>query len=254
MVVDSHIHCGVQNVSQPLEIIRPLLNGADIGAACLFAPVEDIYDRTDRNFHDSPDWKKTRQRAHDYLLDLSSKDSHLHPYFFVWNDFDIDALDQRFQGIKWHHHAGEPPYRYDDPKCLDMIEVICRRKLPVVLEETYDRTTWFIDRIAGRTSIIIPHLGLLNGGFDTLMAAGVWDNPTVFADTALAGPYEIYGFLNRYGAERLIFGSDFPFGMPGPQLNQLLNMGLSENERDHICSQNILRLLKMASSNSASRT
>jgi hypothetical protein len=39
-IIDSHIHCGVQNVSQPYEVIRPLLEAAGIAGACLFAPAD----------------------------------------------------------------------------------------------------------------------------------------------------------------------------------------------------------------------
>jgi hypothetical protein len=246
-VIDSHIHCGIQNVSQPFEIIKPLLDKAGISGSCLFAPVEDIYDRYDRSFYDTPEWKICRNRAHEYLLELVSEDRNIYPYFFVWNDFDLEALGNRFSGIKWHHHAGEPPYRYDDPKCAEMIDAICNRKLPIVLEETFDRTFKFIDQVAGRTPVIIPHLGLLNGGFESLLEAGIWDNPDVFADTALAGPYEISSFLDRHGADRLIFGSDFPFGLPGPQLKQIQQMGVAAGDLEKICSKNILKLIKTAS-------
>ena len=126
-----------------------------------------------------------------------------------------------------------------------MIDAICAGKLPIVLEETFDRTVKFIEQVAGRTPVIIPHLGLLNGGFDALSDAKIWENDTVYGDTALAGPYEISSFLERYGADRLIFGSDYPFGMPGHQLNQLIGMGIGQNDLEKICSRNILKLLKV---------
>ena len=51
-IIDSHIHCGTQNVDLPFEVISPLLREAGIGGACLFAPVEDVYDRYDPRFRD----------------------------------------------------------------------------------------------------------------------------------------------------------------------------------------------------------
>jgi hypothetical protein len=236
-IIDSHIHCGVQNVQQPYGRIAPLLEAAGITAACLFAPVEDIYYRYDRRFDDN------RQRAHDYLLDVAETNAGIYPYYFVWNDFCIADLNQPFRGIKWHHHAGEPPYRYDDPRCTAMIDAICRRRLPVVLEETFERTLWFIERVAGRTPVIIPHLGLLNGGFGRLLAAGVWELDSVYADTALAGAHEVAMFLKRYGSRRLLFGSDFPFGHPADELATVKQCGLDEAALRDICGQNIARLI-----------
>lgn len=85
-------------------------------------------------------------------------------YFFIWNDFAVDQLKPQHRGIKWHRHSDEPVYHYDDPKCLKAIDEIRRRKMPVVLEEENKNTIRFIKEIAVGVRVIIPHLGLLNGG------------------------------------------------------------------------------------------
>lgn len=242
-VVDSHIHCGVQNVHQPYSQIEPLLKQAGIASSCLFAPVEDIYYRYTRHFDDNAAWRTCRRQAHDYLLDLAERRTEIYPYYFVWNDFLVEELEKPFAGIKWHHHAGEPPYHYSDPRCTAMIDAICSKKLPIVLEETFDHTLKFVARVAGRTPVIVPHLGMLNGGFHRLLEAGVWDDTDVWADTALAGGEEIGIFLEKYGPDRLIFGSDYPFGMPGSQLQRLKNMGINRPDLEKICSANILGII-----------
>jgi hypothetical protein len=245
-IIDSHIHCGVQNVRQPFDEIRPLLERAGINSACLFAPVEDIYYRYSNRFDDNRQWRRCRERAHVYLLNLAAEQDGIYPYYFVWNDFNTEDLKKPFAGIKWHHHAGEPPYRYEDRRCAEMIEAICREKMPIVLEETFERTLWFVEQVCGRAPVIIPHLGLLNGGFGRLLDSGVWEDESVYADTALAGPAEIGIFLDRYGPRRLLFGSDYPFGMPGSQLQQLKTMGIAENDLQMICGDNIRRILRKA--------
>ncbi|MCP4689929.1 MAG: amidohydrolase family protein [Desulfobacterales bacterium] len=242
-VIDSHIHCGVQNVSQPISRITPLLDAAGIREACLFAPVEDIYYRYTSDFDDNEEWRSHRRKAHEYLLALASEQEGIFPYYFVWNDFLVEDLEKGFRGIKWHHHAGEPPYRYEDPRCARMIDAICARGLPIVFEETLQTTLMFLERVAGRTPVIIPHLGLLNGGYDALAAAGVWEEKNIFADTALAGNREITDYLERRGAHRLIFGSDWPFGDPGAQLMGLKSLGAPRDDLEKICAGNILGLL-----------
>jgi len=246
-IVDSHIHCGVQNVHQPFENILPLLQNAGVDEACLFAPVEDIYDRIDPQFDDDEPWMDCRRRAHDYLLALGRQYPGIHPYYFVWNDFTVEDLEQPFAGIKWHHHAGEPSYRYRDPACTEMIDAICERKLPIVLEETFDRTWKFVAQVAERTAVIIPHLGMLNGGFERLLESGIWESDRVYADTALAGRWEITEFLERYGASRLIFGSDYPFGTPAPQLRLLQSLGMEAADLSSVCAENIAGLLAQGS-------
>lgn len=242
-IIDSHIHCGVQNVRQPFESIAPLLDGAGIQGACLFAPVEDIYYRYSAHFDDDESWRRCRQQAHEYLLSVADAHPGVFVYYFVWNDFVTEDLDRGFSGIKWHHHAGEPSYHYGESRCDAMIDAICERRLPVVLEETFETTQDFLGRIDGRTVVIIPHLGMLNGGFERLLAAGVWESPNVYADTALAGRREMGVFVERYGPERLLFGSDYPFGEPADELQRLQSVGFSDDELEKICSGNIGKLI-----------
>jgi len=83
---------------------------------------------------------------------------------------------------------------------------------------------------------------MLNGGFQALLRAGVWDDGTVYADTALASSGEMAQFLERYGSERLLFGSDFPFGNPRHELLKVRNLGLCEEDFENVVSRNVIRL------------
>ena len=91
-IIDSHMHCGIQNVDQPIELIRTYLDKGGIQGACLYAPVEDIYDRHDYNFEDTPSWMACRQRANDYLLELQQTSEDIYAYYFFWNDFKKEEL------------------------------------------------------------------------------------------------------------------------------------------------------------------
>jgi len=242
-IIDSHIHCGIQNVDQPLETIRAYLDRGGIDGACLYAPVEDIYDRYSFHFEDTTAWMACRQMANDYLLDIQERLNDYFAYYFVWNDFKKDELKKGYRGIKWHRHEYEPVYHYDDPRCEEFLQEVYRLKLPIVLEESYENTRYFIDRIDGRTPIIIPHLGGLNGGFSNLFDAGVWDGDTIYADTALASTREMERFIHRYGVKRLLFGSDFPFGFPANELLKVKSLGLNTDDYERVVSRNIMELI-----------
>ena len=97
----------------------------------------------------------------------------------------------------------------------------------------------------GRTPIIIPHMGGLNGGFTAIFRSGIWDDETIYADTALASGREISAFLDKYGSDRLLFGSDFPFGTPGNELQEVIRLNLGKQDFENIVCHNILRLLKI---------
>lgn len=238
------MHCGIQNVNLPFEIIKQYLDSAGIQGACLFAPVEDIYDRYTYDFEDNSVWMTCRQRANNYLLDLQQTQENIFSYYFVWNDFRKDELKKGYKAIKWHRHEYEPVYHYDDPLCEAFLQEVYLQALPIVLEESFDNTRYFIRRVKGRTPIIIPHMGGLNGGFTALFRSGMWDDETIYADTALASGREISAFLDKYGSDRLLFGSDFPFGTPGSELQEVIRLNLGKQDFENIVCHNILRLLK----------
>jgi hypothetical protein len=245
-IIDSHLHCGCQQVSWVWEDLRPRLLSAGIQGAGLIPPVEDIYDRYDPAFTDAPEWQACRRRAHRYLLDLSDPDISLYRYFFVWNDFAREDLKPEFVAVKWHRHANEPRYQYDAPRCREFLEAVRLRGIPILLEETLDNTLFFLEKLLPEgVPLIIPHLGGLNGGYPALDRAGVWGLPQVYADTALAGSREIEDYLGRYGHHRLLFGSDYPFGHPPYELDKVRRLKLSPEQTQAVLGDNFRRLCRL---------
>lgn len=245
IIIDCHVHCGIQNVNLSFATVKKYLDMGGIQGACLYPPVEDVYDRYDYHFEDNATWIACRQRANRYVLDIQAQNPHFFAYYFVWNDFNTNELKNGYKAVKWHRHDYEPEYNYDDPRCESFLQEVYHLKLPIVLEESFKNTLYFIERVNKRTPIIIPHMGGLNGGFSSLFKAGVWDNETVYADTALASGYEMKTFLDRYGSERLLFGSDFPFGNPGNELQEVLRLNLGKEDLENVVSRNVMRLLRV---------
>lgn len=243
-IIDSHIHCGNQNMRLPFEVVQGYLREGGIDGACLFAPVEDVYDRDDDHFKDSIAWIKCRQSANEYLLKLQQSQTDIYAYYFVWNNFKKEELGRGYRGVKWHRHEDEPVYHYDDPLCETFLQEVYNLQLPILLEESFENTRYLIKRIKGRTPVIIPHLGMLNGGFEALFRSGMWDDETIYADTALAPSWDITRFLDQYGSGRLLFGSDFPFGSPGQELQKLLRLPLGPEDLEKVVGWNFLRLIK----------
>lgn len=243
-VIDAHAHCGVidRSMAQSFQDYRAQLAGTDICGAALFSPVLEIYDRYDANFTDTPAWQRCRRESNANLFSLEAPDLTVYPYFFVWNDFAVDQLTPAHCGIKWHRHAGEPAYCYDDPECRAALDEILYRKLPVVLEEELDNTVRFALDLAEGVTVIIPHLGFLNGGFHAIADAGLWERENVWADTALASREEIREYLRRYGHGRLLFGSDFPFGSPSAELEKVKSLELEAEVETAVLGGNFMRL------------
>ncbi len=243
LIIDAHVHCGCQNVNWGWERLRPLHRAAGISGAGVIPPVEDVYDRYDPAFTDSPQWQACRRRAHRYLLDLKDPETEFFPYFFVWNDFAREDLGPEFVAVKWHRHPDEPVYNYADPRCREFLLAVQARGLPILLEESLENTLFFLERLLPPgVPLIIPHLGGLNGGYRALQRAGVWQLPFVHADTSTADPGEIEDYLGHYGAGRLIFASDYPFGDPAAELAKITRLHLPEEQTHAILGANFRRL------------
>lgn len=239
LVLDGHSHSGFR---VPFEELSREWQIAGIDGGVVFSPVEEIYDRRDPSFLDSDEYKTSRGNVHRYLLDLASRD-YVYPYFFVWNDFL--PIPDGFVGIKWHRHGGEPKYKYRSRECDTVVDEICRKRLPIVYEEEFGNTLDFVDRIDDRTVVVIPHMGGLNGGYLRLRESRLFDRSSVWVDTALASAAEIMDFADRYGIERIIFGSDYPFGVPAHERRKVERL-FSGKDLELVLSGNLLRLLRRA--------
>ena len=245
-IIDAHAHCGIQDQSMPqsFEDYHSQIQGNGIEAVVMFSPVIEIYDRYRPNFEDNAKWKIQRKISNEYLLTIGSSDLKVIPYFFIWNDFAVDQIKPQHKGIKWHRHPSEPVYHYDDPQCKEAIDKIKRRNMPVVLEEEFENTIYFINELAVGVKVIIPHLGMLNGGYHAFVEHGVWDKQNVYADTALASRYEIEDYVDNFGYDRILFGSDFPFGDPKEELCKIQDLPIPRRKKEMILGHNLRRLLK----------
>ncbi len=235
LVLDAHAHCGL---TLPFAQLQPRWQEGGIDGGVLFSPVEEIYDRYDAGFTDSEDYRISRRKVHSCLESLLSEK--IFAYWFVWNDFVLPGAN--FAGVKWHRHANEPRYDYHREECQVFIDHICRQRLPVIVEEEFHHTLELAGRFAGRTVIIIPHFGGLNGGYMRLKRADLFENPAIYVDTALADTAEIEDFAADYGTGRILFGSDFPFGEPAYEKYKAEKIFYGK-DRKKVLAENLLNLL-----------
>ena len=248
--LDAHCHCGFQDTRPPqgYPTTSQLHRNAGVQATWAFPPVYEVYDRYDPAFVDSPDWQARRRRAQDYLLGLSRKplEPRVFPFYFVWNDFDLDALSTEYRGIKWHRHPDEPVYRYHDPRCRTLLHAITERRLPITLEETFNNTMHLLDRLAPDAIFVIPHCGHLNGGFPRLHELRIWSRPNVYADSSATpshDPHLLRTFIDTYGPHKLLYGSDHPFDSPAFCLQAIRDLALPPADEALILAGNALRLI-----------
>lgn len=187
------------------------------------------------------------ERINDQVLELAKKDRRFIPYYYIPEDLRPIPVEKNFYGGKWHWVRGvqdcSSNYQVlDDPNLVHFIEASEAIDLPIVFEEELAFTEAFA-RKTKNLKIIIPHLGMLGGNpFDFLKTFKSREN--VFFDTALAGTETIMQFVEKIGKERILFGSDIPFGTMKQELEKILSLSIGDAEKEWILSKNLKRLIR----------
>ncbi|NWG02658.1 MAG: amidohydrolase family protein [Syntrophaceae bacterium] len=180
------------------------------------------------------------------LLDEAKKIKKLIPYYYIPETMKPIPDGKGFYGGKWHWMRGvsDSSSNYqvlEDARLKGFIEASEKMDLPVVFEEEFPFTEAFI-RKTKHLKIIIPHLGALGGNpLDFLNTFKAREN--VYFDSALASPSILMKFIEKIGHERILFGSDIPFGTMKGELEKILSLPIGDEKKDWILSKNLKRLI-----------
>lgn len=157
---------------------------------------------------------------------------------------DFIANNLKLKGLKIHHGLDRIDYESESMK--KVYREIERLDLPVVFHCFY-KTTPFICGIGEKYKfpVIMGHMG------------GLWDersmtkcidcaekNKNVYLETSSAAMFQkIEEAVHRLGAERILFGSDGARVHPGPELEKIRILHITDKEKELIAGLNAKRLL-----------
>ena len=158
-------------------------------------------------------------------------------------------------GIKLH-----PDYQgfmVDEDRLDFLYDEIEKRDLPVIFHAGFDvispalihcPVTGVLNMLRKHPhlKVILAHLGGNDSHQQVLdLLAGCGGQ--VYLDTAFTGRYvtdEIMEkIIRKHGADRILFASDCPWDSPAVIRDKILRLGISDDDKDKIFSQNALRLL-----------
>ena len=225
--VDAHVHLGY---SIPIGDVLIQMDESNVEKIVVFAlPAEVDYDPT----------------TNDYVLRKSEEYEQLIPFYYVV-ETEISEEIEKFRGFKWHWfkgwtHAKSNLSLFEDGKFRDFLRDLNELGKPIVIEEDFVFTKRFVE-VIDNSPVIIPHLGLVSGDpAKFLKAFGDFNN--IYFDTALASKNLIEKFYKELGSEKLIFGSDIPFGKMKDELGKILALNLPKKEIQMILRENVLKLI-----------
>ena len=180
------------------------------------------------------------------LLDEAVRNEKFIPYYYIPETMKPIPSGKGFYGGKWHWMRGiqdcSSNYQaLEDPRLGEFIEASEKIDLPIVFEEEFVFTEAFVKKTK-ILKVIIPHLGMLGGNpMDFLQAFKSREN--IYFDTALASTDNIMGFIDKVGTERILFGSDIPFGTMKGELEKVLSLPIGDDKKEQILSKNLKKLI-----------
>ena len=247
-IIDAHVHIGRHHL--PIEEIDALLKASGIERAVVFADPES-YDIVNDSAYALEAARRVGYFAFYYYGGNAYSGERPYKELFVPDSFD------QYNGVKWHcwfspAHDGGLRYSYpinmdevrrqmDAPDFQAVMEAIRALHFPMTFEEHFDVTCEFVRRYPDIT-LIIPHMGMLNGGQERVQAQ-FRDAPHVHFDTSLGQVNET--IVKTLGASRLLYGCDYPYGMPADNLRRVMRLQISDEEKQLMLSGNVKRLARV---------
>jgi hypothetical protein len=163
---------------------------------------------------------------------------------------DVEHLMEiGLKGVKLHPDIQN--FKVDDYRCLKIYELCEEFGLPILMhtgDKRYDNSNPNrlipILTIYDRLTIIGAHFG----GWSIWEEAShvLCNMPNLIVDCSSAMPWisdELtVEIIRRYGADRVLFGTDYPMWSPIKELDRFMNLPLTDDERRMILSENVRKV------------
>lgn len=249
MIIDAHTHFAVEGRGFPPNSVEDLLCNLDmnkIDALVTCAPYSSI--GKDRTY----------DKANQFLAESMSKaPSRILPLVRVNPHLKENALEsiQRFVGEKRFYgvkvHPRNEAFAINSEEVIYPIARATNNLRVPMLIHTGDPDTYGFAQpaLVGGLADAFPKLTLIIGHMgkrlyeDAILVARWFEN--IILETSFRSPREITHAVRRIGADRVVYGSDMPFGIPEIEIMKIDLCDISLREKEMILGGNIARILNL---------
>jgi uncharacterized protein len=241
-VLDAHTHLGADEDGQSLSLERLLGLLDELGPgtrACVFA------------LHD-PERQPAYRLPNDRIFDWAAQSGgRLVPYCRLDPSDEPVAEAKRClargaRGIKLHPRAQS--FGFGDQAAEAIFEVARDAGVPILIHAGRGMPTMApLAELAVRypeVGLILAHGAVADQG---IFAARLADHPRVLYDTSCFSPVDLVEWFARVPAERIVYGSDTPYGQPAwglfLALRAAVYAGLDVTERGLVAGATMSRML-----------
>lgn len=157
---------------------------------------------------------------------------------------DIKEFEGLYQvcneaGFPIQFHCGRVSNaRLNEYSDLDVILPVIKKygSIPVVLNHMADGSLEDVLRLSETYGNVLFDTSIVITGYPPIMRV---NEPSWLEDGL------IVELIGKIGSERVLFGSDYPWGSPGHDIKRILNFGLSRIQRENILGRNAMKLYRI---------
>jgi len=163
-----------------------------------------------------------------------------------------EILSLGLHGVKLHPDI--QGFKIDDYRCLKIYELCEQAKLPILMhtgDSRYDNSNpnRLLPILEIYTDLII--VGAHFGGWS------IWEEaskllhgiPNLYVDCSSSFAWlpdeKVREIIDRYGTDRVLFGTDYPMWEPQEELRRFLGLGYSDEDKRKILSENAIKVFHM---------
>ena len=161
-------------------------------------------------------------------------------------------LELGLKGVKLHPDIQQ--FKIDDYRCLKIYELCEQKGLPILMHTGDNRYDYSnpnrmlpILEIYTCLTVIGAHMGGWSVWDDAAMRLAGHKN--FYVDCSSTFPFiekdKVKEIIRHYGADRVLFGTDYPMWPYKKELESFFSMGLDENEIESILNINAKKLFNL---------
>lgn len=249
LIVDAHCHIGPPYVpaqlpaTGPEEIIRTIdANGIDMAAISQLT----------KDYKD--DIRQVAAAVRKYPNRIIGF-AHIDPYSpEACAEIDRAVRDLGIKGIKLH--PALDGFAIHDEIVYPVMERAQDLKVPVLTHAGWagigggcvyaqPLDVLYLAELYPDASVIMAHMGQADNYWPSAIKAAKKADNIILDVSTFCIPHVIEKAVRDIGAERVIFGSDFPWTFQSLELQKIRLLKINEKEKEMILGQNALRILRM---------
>ena len=249
VIIDGHTHFAGPGEGLPPCAVEELLSVMDrncIDAVVTTPPYSSIgKDRT----YDSANMfiADAMKEAPGRILGFIRVNPHLREH--ALEKIEAGVKDQGFLGVKLHPR-NEAFAINSEELAFPIAELAAELGVPILIHTGDPDTYGFAQpTLVGGLADAFPDVNLIVGHMgkqlyeDAILVAKWFEN--VILETSFRSLREIARAARIVGADRVVYGSDMPFGIPEIEMMKVRLCGISDEEKAMILGENMARILRL---------